>query len=83
MGPTDEDKKYAQECFDLVKALNVSDVEFTGRINVRDYLGKMDFTLLTSISEGSAADHSGEFCGTQAGRCNGCRKLSGTAFRSE
>jgi len=45
-------KKYAQECFDLVKALNVSDVEFTGRINVRDYLGKMDFTLLTSISEG-------------------------------
>ena len=47
-----EDKKYAQECFDLVKALNVSDVEFTGRINVRDYLGKMDFTLLTSISEG-------------------------------
>lgn len=52
MGPTDEDKKYAQECFDLVKALNVSDVEFTGRINVRDYLGKMDFTLLTSISEG-------------------------------
>ena len=36
----------------MVKALNVSDVEFTGRINVRDYLGKMDFTLLTSISEG-------------------------------
>lgn len=52
MGPTDEDKKYAQECFDLVKALEVKDVEFTGRINVRDYLGKMDFTLLTSISEG-------------------------------
>lgn len=52
MGPTDEDEKYAQECFELVKALGVSDVEFTGRINVRDYLGKMDFTLLTSISEG-------------------------------
>lgn len=59
MGPTDEDKKYAQECFDLVKALNVSDVEFTGRINVRDYLGKMDFTLLpcdTTILKENRAD---------------------------
>ena len=52
MGPTDEDETYAQECFDLVKALGVEDVEFTGRVNVKDYLGKMDFTLLTSISEG-------------------------------
>lgn len=52
MGPTDEDEEYAKECFELVEALGVSDVEFTGRINIRDYLGKMDFTLLTSISEG-------------------------------
>lgn len=52
MGPTDEDPEYAQECFELVKILEIKDVEFTGRINVRDYLGKMDFTLLTSISEG-------------------------------
>ena len=52
MGPTDEDKQYAQECFDLVQALRVEDVEFTGRIQVKDYLGRMDFTILTSISEG-------------------------------
>ena len=52
MGPTDEDKKYAQECFDLVESLGTSDIEFTGRINVKDYLGRMDVTLLTSISEG-------------------------------
>ena len=52
MGPTDEDEQYAKECFDLVKSLKVEDVIFTGRINVKDYLGKMDFTLLTSISEG-------------------------------
>lgn len=52
MGPTDEDREYAQECFDLVETLEIQDVEFTGRINVKDYLGKMDFTLLTSISEG-------------------------------
>ena len=52
MGPTDEDKIYAEECFDLVKTLELEDVIFTGRIDVKDYLGKMDFTLLTSISEG-------------------------------
>lgn len=52
MGPTDEDEEYAKECFDLVEALHVEDVIFTGRINVKDYLGRMDFTILTSISEG-------------------------------
>ena len=52
MGPCDEDEEYAQECFDLVEALQVKDVVFTGRIDVREYLGRMDYTILTSISEG-------------------------------
>lgn len=52
MGPVDEDPEYAQECFDLVESLKVEDVIFTGRIQVKDYLGKMDYTILTSISEG-------------------------------
>ena len=52
MGPTDEDEEYAKECFELVDALKVEDVVFTGRVNVTEYLGRMDFTLLTSISEG-------------------------------
>ncbi len=52
MGPTDEDVEYADECYDLVDALSVKDIEFTGRVNVLDYLGRMDFTILTSISEG-------------------------------
>lgn len=52
MGPTDEDEEYAQECFDLVETLQVQDIVFTGRIDVRDYLGRMDITILTSISEG-------------------------------
>lgn len=53
MGPMDEDEKYANECVDLVKSLGEEEnIYFTGRINIRDYLGKMDFTLLTSISEG-------------------------------
>lgn len=52
MGPTDEDEAYAKECFELVEALGVKDVVFTGRIQIKDYLGKMDATILTSISEG-------------------------------
>lgn len=52
MGPTDEDEKYAQECMELVEGLGVPDVFFTGRVDIREYLGRMDFTLLTSISEG-------------------------------
>lgn len=52
MGPLDEEKEYADECFDLVDALGVKDIEFTGRIDVTKYLGRMDITILTSISEG-------------------------------
>lgn len=52
MGPCDEDEEYAEECFNLVEALQVKDIVFTGRIDVREYLGRMDFTILTSISEG-------------------------------
>lgn len=52
MGPCDEDEEYAGECFDLVESLQVSDIVFTGRVDIREYLGRMDFTILTSISEG-------------------------------
>lgn len=52
MGPTDEDEEYAKECFEMVEIMNLKDVVFTGRINVTDYLGRMDLTILTSISEG-------------------------------
>lgn len=52
MGPWEEDREYAQECFDLVESMHIQDIVFTGRINVRDYLGRMDATILTSISEG-------------------------------
>lgn len=52
MGPADEDESYAKECFDLVKDMDIKDIEFTGRINVKEYIGKMDITILTSISEG-------------------------------
>ena len=52
MGPYDEEPEYAAECFKMAEQLELSDIEFTGRINVTDYLGWMDMTRLTSISEG-------------------------------
>ena len=52
MGPLDEDEEYAQECFELVEQHKIPDVLFLGRVNVLEYLGRMDFTILTSISEG-------------------------------
>ncbi|MFA5528091.1 MAG: GT4 family glycosyltransferase PelF [Peptostreptococcales bacterium] len=52
MGPDDEDKEYANECYELVEYLNVKDIYFLGKINTADYIGKMDMLILTSISEG-------------------------------
>lgn len=77
MGPMDEDETYAAECFDLVEALGVKDITFTGRINVVDYLWQMDMTILTSISEGqpltileSYAAHK-PVIATDVGNCRG------------
>ena len=52
MGPWDNEDKYAQECFDMVGIMGISDIIFTGRVDVREYYGKMDMMILTSISEG-------------------------------
>ena len=52
MGGVD-DEDYARECYDLVEQLGLSDrIIFTGRVNIIEYFEKLDFTLLTSISEG-------------------------------
>lgn len=52
MGPDDEDPEYAAECRLLIDTLHVQNIELTGRINTVDYIGRMDMTILTSISEG-------------------------------
>lgn len=53
MGPAAENEEYAQECYEQVEALGLKeDILFTGRVNIREYLGRMDVTILTSISEG-------------------------------
>ena len=48
-----DDQDYADECYELVKQLEVKNLEFTGRVNVVEYMRKLDFTVLTSISEAS------------------------------
>lgn len=52
MGPWEEEPEYAQECFEMVSAYGINDVVFTGKVDVTQYLGRMDMTILTSISEG-------------------------------
>ena len=51
MGGVD-DEEYGAECHALVDTLGVHDLIFTGRVNVVEYMEKLDFTILTSISEG-------------------------------
>ena len=51
MGGVD-DEEYAQECYTLVKQLKLENVIFTGRVDIVKYMEKLDFTILTSISEG-------------------------------
>ncbi|MEK4523172.1 GT4 family glycosyltransferase PelF [Psychrobacillus sp. FSL W7-1493] len=52
LGPTDEDEIYYKECLQMVSASGIKRITFTGMVDVKEYLGKMDIMLLTSISEG-------------------------------
>ena len=52
MGPDSEDMEYARDCYEYVEYLGVTDIEFTGIIDTKEYMGRMDATILTSISEG-------------------------------
>ncbi len=47
-----DDEEYAQECYALVDQLHLENVIFTGRVDIISYMEKLDFTILTSISEG-------------------------------
>lgn len=51
MGGVD-DEEYAEECYALVRQMGLSNLIFTGRVDVVTYMEKLDFTILTSISEG-------------------------------
>jgi polysaccharide biosynthesis protein PelF len=51
-GPFEEDHEYYEECVRLVDSLGVADIYFTGSVNIKQYIGKMDVLVLSSISEG-------------------------------
>lgn len=52
MGPYDEDLEYYMECLQMIEALELEDVIFTGQVDLTAYIGQMDLLVLTSISEG-------------------------------
>lgn len=52
LGPKEEDEDYFKECLQLAGDLKLDRVIFPGRVDVKKYLEIVDFTLLTSISEG-------------------------------
>ncbi|KRE93098.1 glycosyl transferase [Paenibacillus sp. Soil766] len=52
MGPSEEDEEYLIECQQLVDTLQVEDVIFTGEVRIKEYLGRMDMLVLSSVSEG-------------------------------
>lgn len=47
-----DDEEYMEECQILIKALKIPDVIFTGVVQITEYMERLDFTILTSISEG-------------------------------
>ena len=53
LGPYDEDPEYYSECQYLVEHLALGEnFEFTGRVNLQEWMGNIDLIVLTSISEG-------------------------------
>lgn len=46
-----DDENYDRECHQLIRQLGIKNVIFTGQVNVVEYMEKLDFTILTSISE--------------------------------
>ena len=77
MGSWSEEPKYAEECSELVEHLQVPDVMFTDRVDITEYLGRMDMTILTSISEGQPLSVLESFAArkpviaTDVGNCQG------------
>ena len=51
LGGVDDDVYY-QECLSLIEYLDVKDIIFPGFVDIKKYLEKIDFTILTSLSEG-------------------------------
>lgn len=48
----EDDHEYAMECYDLAKQLCKDKIIFPGRVDIKKYMEQLDFTILTSLSEG-------------------------------
>lgn len=47
------DKEYERQCLNIIETLGIRDyIHIYGQVNPLEYMPKMDFTILTSISEG-------------------------------
>ncbi len=52
IGGHDESPDYYEECLELIEGESLGDViKFTGKVNIIDYLPKIDIVVLSSISE--------------------------------
>jgi len=51
IGPVD-DEEYKDECMALISDLKIRNVIFTGMVKIDNYMKKLDFIVLSSISEG-------------------------------
>ena len=52
LGEYEECPEYYAECLEMIEALNIKNVKFFGRVNVKAYMPDFDLLLLSSISEG-------------------------------
>jgi len=52
MGSQKEDRKYYEECLHLVDSLELTNIQFVGKVNIKEYLKHIDILVLSSISEG-------------------------------
>lgn len=73
-----DDEGYYSECKELIQMLKVPDISIPGNVNIVEYMEGLDFTVLTSISEGQPLSvlesmASGRPCVTTDVGC--CREL--------
>ena len=73
-----DDQQYYQECLDLIDYLKVEEILILGSVNILEYLEQIDFTILTSLSEGTALRHPGIHGRKEASHLHRCRFMSRT-----
>lgn len=52
IGPLDENPQYYKECLELIEVIGCKDIEFVGRVDIGEWMERLDMVLLTSVSEG-------------------------------